>query len=115
NFKAPAVIIDFDEYIALKELSAQLVISPPLKYPVKSKIKKKSLLIQFEDTLQLNTTYTMNFGNSITDLHEGNMLENFQYVFSTGPVIDSLVIEGKIENAFDKKTEKGIYAMLYRG
>jgi len=113
NFKGHDIIINFDEYVQLKDISTQLIVSPPLKYPVKTKIRKKSLMIHLEDTLQQNATYTMNFGNAISDIHEGNVLENFQYVFSTGDVIDSLIISGKIERAFDKKTEKGIYAMLY--
>jgi hypothetical protein len=115
NFKGQDIIINFDEYVQLKDISTQLVVSPPLKYPVQTKIRKKSLLIHLKDTLQQNATYTMNFGNAITDIHEGNVLENFQYVFSTGDVIDSLIISGKLENAFNKKTEKGIYVMIYHG
>ena len=61
-----------------------------------------------------NTTYTFNFGNAIADNNEGNALENFQYVFSTGPVLDSLSIEGSVENSFDLKTDKNIFVMLYR-
>ena len=57
----------------------------------------------------------MNFGNAITDLREGNAIEDYQFVFSTGDIIDSLTVSGKAENALDKKTEKGIYVMLYSG
>jgi len=115
NFKGHDISISFDEYIALKELNAQFVVSPPLSHLPDAKVKKKTLSIHIEDTLMNNTTYTMNFGNAITDLREGNAMEDFQYVFSTGAIIDSLTIKGKVENALDKKTEKGIYVMLYRG
>lgn len=115
NFSGRDISIFFDEFITLKELSAQFVVSPPLKYQPDIKVKKKTLEIHLEDTLLENTTYTMNFGNAITDIREGNAVEDLQYVFSTGDVIDSLKISGKAENAFDKKADKGICIMLYRG
>jgi len=115
QFTGHDISITFDEYITLKELSTQFVVSPPLRHQPDTKVKKKTLSIHLEDTLLKNTTYTMNFGNAITDIREGNAVEGFQYVFSTGDVIDSLKIPGKVENAFDKKTEKGIYIMLYHG
>ncbi len=115
NFSGHDISIFFNEYIALKELNTQFVVSPPLKYQPEIKVKKKTLDIHLEDTLLQNTTYTMNFGTAITDLREGNALEDFQYVFSTGDVIDSLKVSGKVENTYDKKTEKGICVMLYRG
>ncbi len=113
NFSGHDINISFNEYITLKDLSTQLVISPPLKHTPDTKVKKKTLSIHLNDTLQQNKTYTMNFGNAITDLHEGNAVEDYQYVFSTGDVIDSLKVSGKVENGLDKKTEKGIYVMLY--
>ena len=115
GFSGRDISISFDEFITLKELNAQFVVSPPLKYQPDIKVKKKILEIHLEDTLLENTTYTMNFGNAITDIREGNAVEGFQYVFSTGDVIDSLKVSGKVVNAFDKKTDKGICVMLYRG
>lgn len=113
-FKGNDIRLDFDEYIALNELSTQLIVSPLLKYPPEVQVRKKSLLIHIKDTLIENTTYTMNFGKSIMDNNEGNKLENFQFVFSTGTIIDSLFIKGKIVRAFNLDTEKGILAMLYK-
>ena len=114
GFKSKKIVITFDEYIQLKDLNSQLIVSPPLSRTVETKIRQKTLEIETSDTLQPNTTYTLNFGNSIVDNNESNALENFQYVFSTGDVIDSLKISGKVENAWDKKTEKGILVMLYK-
>ncbi|CAN5634279.1 Ig-like domain-containing protein [soil metagenome] len=113
-FNVKDISISFDEFIALKELNTQLVVSPPLKHTPDINVKKKTLHIHLDDTLLVHTTYTMNFGNAITDIREGNAVEDFQYVFSTGDVIDSLKISGRVENALDKKTEKGIYILLYR-
>jgi uncharacterized protein (DUF2141 family) len=114
GFHGHDITIVFNEYMELKDLPSQLIVSPPLKYDPETNLSKKTLEIHLDDTLLPNTTYTMNFGNSITDLREGNALEDFQYVFSTGDIIDSLKVSGRVQNAFDNKTEKGIYVMLYK-
>jgi hypothetical protein len=114
NFNGKDIRISFNEYIQMKDVSTQLVVSPPLKYQPEAKVRSKTLLIHLDDTLLENTTYTLNFGNAIADITEGNAVENFQYVFSTGNVIDSLSISGKVENAFDNKVNKGVNVMLYR-
>ena len=114
NFHGKEIRITFDEYLELKDLQSQLIVSPPLKYYPDAYLKKKTLVVHLDDTLLANTTYTMNFGNAIVDLREGNPVEDFQYVFSTGDVIDSLKISGTVQNAYDNKTEKGIYVMLYK-
>ncbi len=114
NVKTHDIVLFFDEYIQLKDISTQLVVSPLLKYTPETKIRKKSLEIHFLDTLEENTTYTMNFGNAIADNNEGNSIENYQFVFSTGNVVDSLKIRGRIEAAFDQKKAAGILAMIYK-
>ncbi len=116
NIKPKSIFIVFDEYINLKDLHNQLIISPPLSKAPDINVKDKTLLINFskDDTLKSNTTYVFSFGNSIQDNNENNPKEDFKYVFSTGNFIDSLTIKGKVENAFDHKTEKGILVMLYR-
>ena len=93
--------IDFDEYIMLKDVSKNLIISPPIKYTkiIPSAMGNKYLEIQWKDTLQANTTYNFNFGNSVTDLNEGNVLPYFNFAFSTGPKIDDLYISGTIIDA----------------
>ncbi len=107
--------LDFDEYITLSDLGNQLIVSPLLKNAPEVHVRKKSLLVHISDTLLENTTYTINFGQGIADNNEGNKLDNFQYVFSTGSVIDSSEIKGKIIRAFDLKPEKGALALLYKG
>ena len=105
--------IDFDEYITLKDINKQLIISPPLKKISKilpSGMGNKYLLIKWADTLEANTTYNFNFGNSIVDNNEGNALGYYNFAFSTGPKIDSLFVSGELKSIFnekDKKTEAG--------
>ena len=81
NFSSSSFAVEFDEYVVLKNLKEQLLVSPPLKYSLENKIKGKSLIFTIKDTLKENTTYVFNFGNAIVDLNEGNPLSNFQYVF----------------------------------
>ena len=113
NFKSKSVEIEFDEYIQLKELNNQLVVSPPLKHKPSVKVKNKTLIIQITDTLKSDATYVFNFGTAIIDITENNPATDFQYIFSTGNYIDSLSLKGNIKNAFDHKTEEGVLVMLY--
>lgn len=115
NFKSRAIVIFFDEFIQLKDLNNQLIISPPVETSPDIKVKNKALTIDFDkkEILKLNTTYSISFGNAVHDIHENNPIENFKYIFSTGNFIDSLTVKGKIENAFDHKTEKGVLVILY--
>ena len=116
NFKAKEIKIYFDEYVKLKDLQKQLIISPPLKYqPIIKPLgtPSKYITIKILDTLKENTTYTINFGQSVIDNTEGNVLNNFKYVFSTGNIIDSLKISGSIKDSFEKEADKNVTIMLY--
>lgn len=116
NFKDNFIKITFDEYIKIKDISKQLVISPPMKnapYIVPMGSASKFITIKINDTLQPNTTYSFNFGQSITDNNEGNPFSQFKYVFSTGSHIDSLKIGGKITDALSKKTDNFVNIQLY--
>ena len=112
--------IDFDEYINLREINKQLIISPPLRKITKilpSGIPNKFLLIKWEDTLQANTTYNFNFGNAIVDNNEANPLQYYNFAFSTGEKIDDLFISGEVKDFFsstknqseDSKVVIGLY------
>lgn len=101
--------IDFDEYINLKDINKQLIISPPLKNIKKilpSGIANKYLLIKWEDTLQENKTYNFNFGNAIVDNNEANPLQYYNFVFSTGDKIDDLFISGELKSLFSDSEKK---------
>src|SRR5512133_3010997 len=114
HFKEKKVELFFNEYISLKNTQQEFLVSPPLKEKPVTKLKGKSVLIEIEDTLQPNTTYTLNFGGSITDFTEGNAIPNFEYVFSTGASIDSFTFKGKVYNSEDLKPSKDpVLVMLY--
>ena len=115
NFTGDEIRIYFDEFIKLKDLQQNLVVSPPLKYqPVITPITSaKVLKIKILDTLRDNTTYVFNFGKSIVDNNEENEFDYFKYVFSTGDYIDSLKVEGKVSDALKPQLEGKATVMLY--
>lgn len=115
NFNGKEIKLVFDEYVKLKNINKQLIISPPMKnQPVILPYNaSKVITIQLKDTLQPNTTYSLNFGQSIEDNNEGNPYSQFKYVFSTGPYIDSLKINLKVKDALEKKTDNFVSVMLY--
>ncbi len=115
NFKGNEITIYFDEYIKLKNLQQQLIISPPLdNQPTITPFSTSKLLkILINDTLKENTTYSINFGTSIVDNNEENSFEFFKYVFSTGSYIDSLKVRGTISDALKVKPEENVTVMLY--
>ena len=113
NFIGKKIEITFDEYIVLENANQNVLISPPLTEKPDIKLKNKTVVVKFKETLAANTTYTINFGSSIKDLHEGNQFKDYVYSFSTGDHIDTLCIAGKVLNASDKKPVDGVYISLY--
>lgn len=116
NFDAEEIRIYFDEYIKLNEAQRQIIISPPMDpKPVITPLgsASRSIKIEILDTLQENTTYTINFGQSIVDNNAGNPLPFFQYIFSTGSYIDSLSVAGVIADAYFKEAPPFVSVMLY--
>lgn len=116
-FDKEKITITFDEYIKLVDLNKQLIISPPLE-PNKYKVKpqgtvSKKIQIELLDSLLENTTYTFNFGESIIDNNEGNLLPFFNYAISTGAIIDSLEIKGKIIDSYERITDSYTSVYLY--
>ncbi|SNR13925.1 Ig-like domain-containing protein [Tenacibaculum jejuense] len=117
NFNDDNIRIYFDEYIVLKDLNKQLIISPPFKNEpliTPQGTPSKYINIKILDTLKENTTYTFNFGNSIQDNNENNPLENFKYIFSTGNFIDSLAIEGSVKDIKIQEAKKNYSVLLYK-
>lgn len=102
NFKDKKIVIEFDEFIKFNNQNKEFSISPDLDKQPEYKIKKKFLYITLPDSLEKNTTYTINLGKGLVDYNEGNPLRNYSYVFSTGPELDSLTLSGSVKNAFTK-------------
>jgi uncharacterized protein (DUF2141 family) len=113
NFKGDEVSITFNEYIDLDKITEKFMVSPPMKKKPKVIKRGKSIIVQFEEAFHDSTTYTLNFQDAIRDLNEGNVLDNYQFVFSTGPVIDSLSVTGNVYNALNLDAPEETLVLLY--
>ena len=115
NFKKQPLEFEFDEFILLDKADQQVLISPPLEFRPKISIKDKTVLFKFDDSevLKENTTYVINFGESVKDYTEGNIVPDFQFVFSTSSVVDSLQLSAKVYNADEAKPAEKTVLMLY--
>lgn len=113
NFKSKTIEVQFDEYITIKDIANQFIITPQTKETPEIQALGKKLKITFNETLLPNTTYKLAFGNAISDLNESNTLSNFEFIFSTGSTIDSLKIQGKIINAINMSPSANILVGLY--
>jgi len=113
NFIGKKIEITFDEYVTLENANQNVMISPPLSQKPDIKLKNKTVVVKFKEDLALNTTYTINFGSAIKDLHEGNLFKDYVYSFSTGDRIDTLSITGKVVDATEKKPVENVYVSLY--
>lgn len=116
NFKGKEIRISFNEFIKIKDLQKQLIISPPMDTqpeirPLGS--ASKEIRIKIKDTLPPNTTYAFNFGESIVDNNEENPFSYYRYVFSTGDTIDSLSVKGVVLDAENRRADSFISVMLY--
>ena len=108
------IVLYFDEFIELKNAAEQIVISPlPEKNP-QFESHLRTLTVRLKDSLLPSTTYTIDFGQAIADINEGNVLKNFRYVFSTGNQLDTLQLSGKIIPAEMGKPDSTLIALLYR-
>lgn len=112
HFNSDKIEIKFDEF--LKQGSfAQTLVSPPLEKRPEFKVEGRTLTIKLKSALRDSTTYTINFGDDIQDLNEGNIAANFTYVFSTGSYIDSQKVSGMVIQAKDNTAADGIIVLLY--
>ncbi len=114
NFTGNRINLYFDEYVQIQELQQNLLVSPTPKNNPYIDYKLKSVTIRLRDTLEPNTTYTINLGNSVMDINENNVLKDFRYVFSTGATIDSLNLSGKVQEAETGKVDSTIMVLLYK-
>jgi hypothetical protein len=115
NFNGKKVVITFDEFVQLSDITKNFVASPPMKKRPSILLRNKSVIVELEDSLKANSTYRLYFGNAIVDNNEKNPLKDYEFVFSTGNKIDSLSIRGRVIDAFDHKPEskESFYVMLY--
>lgn len=107
NFQAKKFRLDFDEYVVMKDADNNVLISPPMASKPEYSTKGHSLIVKLTDSLASNTTYLFQFKGAIVDFNEGNPLPSFEYVFSTGPQLDSMTLSGKVLDALSQQPPDG--------
>lgn len=113
NVKRKIIEIEFDENIKIEKPAEKVIITPPqISLPV-IKTVGKNAVVELEDDLLENTTYTIDFTDAIVDNNEGNPLENFSLSFSTGDVLDTLAVSGVVLSASNLEPSQGIYVGMH--
>ncbi|MBL7764554.1 MAG: Ig-like domain-containing protein [Chitinophagaceae bacterium] len=114
NFKGGDIQFEFDEFVQLKDVRNQLMITPILRSDAIVKVHKKKVTITIPDSLLLpNTTYRISLGNAVQDLHEGNPYKNLDFTFSTGSYFDSLSLNGSVIDARTGMPDTSSWVFLY--
>lgn len=111
--KDKRVTLKFDEYVKIEKAAEKVVVSPPQITPPIIKTNGKNIVVELDDSLKANTTYSIDFSDAIVDNNEGNPLGNFAFLFSTGDRIDTLAVSGTVLNASNLEPIKGILVGLY--
>lgn len=113
NFQGDHIEVTFNEYLQLDNISANLLMSPPQQTPPEVKARGKKLMVHFVDSLRDSTTYTLDFGAAVCDFTEKNPLRGYTYAFSTGDIIDTLEVHGKLYNAENLNPLPGILVGIH--
>ena len=113
NFNGNQIQIKFNEYIKLNNPNDNILITPQLEQKPDITSKNKTFNLVFNETLQENTTYVINFNGAIQDITEKND-SVFQYVFSTGGYIDSLSIEGLVKDSYTNQPINNCFIAIYK-
>lgn len=113
SFSDNKITLVFDEYVNADNYQQEMIVSPiPTNTPTVTR-KLNVVTVKLRDTLQPNTTYSINFGNTIKDVNESNVLKNFTYIFSTGSYFDSLELAGNVVLAETGEIDTTLTVMLH--
>jgi hypothetical protein len=113
NIAPKEILISFNEYITTNALQEQLIVSPNIKNNPLIDQRLNMLRVRLSDSLNTNTTYSLQFGNALRDVNEGNIAQNYTYVFSTGSHIDTGKLYGKVQLAETGLVDSTLIAVLH--
>ena len=113
NFTGNKIVFTFDEFVDVQAVQENLSVSPSPRINPSVDFKLNTVTVKLKDSLEANTTYSINFGDAIKDYTEGNPIKGFTYTFSTGKYIDSLELTGNVMLAETGKTDSTLIVMLH--
>ena len=108
------IVINFNEYIKLQDAQSKVIVSPPQLEMPEIKDNGKRIIVELKDSLKANTTYTIDFGDAISDFTESNPMDNYAFTFSTGSQVDTLEVAGYVLSAENLEPVKDILVGLYQ-
>lgn len=111
HFDGKQFVLHFDEYFVLKDVENNVIVSPPFKHKPQYSVKGRDLVVTWNDTLRPDMTYLFQFKEAIADFTEGNVLSSVDYAFSTGDIIDSLTLCGRVVDAFSHEAPEKVCAV----
>ena len=109
------MVLEFDEYVKASNWRSQLLVSPPLDGAVELEVRGREVWVSWDEALRTQTTYVFQFGDAVADVNEGNAATNLRHAFSTGPVLDTLAIRGRVLDALTGDPQSGMRVMLFPG
>ncbi len=115
NYKSKEIRVTFNELIKMEGINEKFVVSPPVSKRPVFRMKGRTLIVDLNDTLRKNTTYSLDFKDAISDNNEGNRMPEFRLAFSTGPVVDSLRVVGFVKEAFNLEAAGNSTILFYKG
>jgi len=114
NFRDNKITITFNEFVVLDKITEKFMVSPPLKKKPVINVRGKKVILEYDEELKDSTTYTFYFQDAIRDLNESNAIDNYQFVISTGNVVDSLSVTGNVLSAYTLDPPENTLVMLYK-
>lgn len=114
NYNKKKVTIEFDEFIKLEKASEKVIISPPQAEAPEVRASGKKVIVQFQDSIKQDITYTIDFGDAIVDNNANNPLGQFAFAFSSGNTVDTMAVSGTVLNAENLEPIKGIQVGLHK-
>lgn len=109
------MVLEFDEYVKASNWRSQLLVSPPLNGAVELEVRGREVWVSWDEALRDQTTYVFQFGDAVADVNEGNAANNLRHAFSTGTVLDTLSIRGRVLDALKGDAQSGMRVMLFPG
>ena len=109
------MVLEFDEYVKASNWRSQLLVSPPLDGAVELEVRGREVWVSWDEALRAQTTYVFQFGDAVADVNEGNAATNLRHAFSTGSVLDTLSIRGRVLDALTGDAQSEMRVMLFPG
>ena len=113
GFEGHSFMLEFDEFVQLKDARRQVLVSPPLPEPPRVMVRGRNVVVDLGAELLPERTYIVQFGDAVSDLRESNVAKGLQYVFSTGAELDSGRVFGRVEDAWTGEALEGARVLLY--